>query len=463
NWNSSHSSSGTRRSTIITPAVYPTSPNEMTSKAVAVLRPAVDQARGTGAPVRRSLGVLALGVGCADGLLAGLAVVEEIGLPEQADQVAHTDSLLLTYRGTLRVRAGQLRAGVDDLATHAARQRADGDLTVFPTEHYMLAFGRYLTGSWADALISADHTLVVSNSLDQPYGLSPGHAVAAMVHAQRGQAELAESFLDACRRYAPLFPEQNCLYPVLAAATLAQARADLPAMREALQALASAEATPGTRTLWAVLWVPLYAEAFTTTDRPTNESRPPIEEALHTFDQLADRAPALTTTSHWLHARAAAERGDTDAARDLYRQAVAAPVVEGDDIPLHRAFAHRDLAALLLAAGGFADRREADGQLREAHRIFTMLGAVPYAERAAQALARLGTTTPVPPAGGREARLHQLTDREQAVAHLAAQGLTNQEIARELFGSTKTVEYHLGHVYTKLDLTGRRQLRTAGV
>lgn len=47
------------------------------------------------------------------------------------------------------------------------------------------------------------------------------------------------------------------------------------------------------------------------------------------------------------------------------------------------------------------------------------------------------------------------------MAHLAGQGLTNKEIGRELFVSPKTVEYHLGHVYEKLQLTGRRQLRTA--
>lgn len=54
-----------------------------------------------------------------------------------------------------------------------------------------------------------------------------------------------------------------------------------------------------------------------------------------------------------------------------------------------------------------------------------------------------------------------LTDRERAVVALAADGLTNKEIAKTLYISAKTVEYHLSHAFTKLSITSRRQLRTA--
>ena len=52
-----------------------------------------------------------------------------------------------------------------------------------------------------------------------------------------------------------------------------------------------------------------------------------------------------------------------------------------------------------------------------------------------------------------------LTTRETAVAHLAGQGLYNPELAAELFISRKAVEYHLGNIYAKCGLQGRRQLR----
>jgi DNA-binding NarL/FixJ family response regulator len=54
--------------------------------------------------------------------------------------------------------------------------------------------------------------------------------------------------------------------------------------------------------------------------------------------------------------------------------------------------------------------------------------------------------------------LAALTARQEAVALLVADGLTNKEIAAELFVGAKTVEYHLGQIYTKLDLHSRRDL-----
>jgi DNA-binding NarL/FixJ family response regulator len=53
-----------------------------------------------------------------------------------------------------------------------------------------------------------------------------------------------------------------------------------------------------------------------------------------------------------------------------------------------------------------------------------------------------------------------LSGREHRVAHLVAQGLTNQEVAKELYVSTKTVEYHLSNIFIKLSITSRRQLRS---
>ena len=40
-----------------------------------------------------------------------------------------------------------------------------------------------------------------------------------------------------------------------------------------------------------------------------------------------------------------------------------------------------------------------------------------------------------------------LTSRETEVAHLVGKGLSNPEVATELFISRKAVEYHLGNIY----------------
>jgi DNA-binding CsgD family transcriptional regulator len=54
-----------------------------------------------------------------------------------------------------------------------------------------------------------------------------------------------------------------------------------------------------------------------------------------------------------------------------------------------------------------------------------------------------------------------LTAAELRVARLAAEGLTNREIARALFITTSTAEAHLNRVYRKLDITRREQLADA--
>ncbi len=67
-------------------------------------------------------------------------------------------------------------------------------------------------------------------------------------------------------------------------------------------------------------------------------------------------------------------------------------------------------------------------------------------------------------AGGRRRRRQepeQLTPQERRVAELAAAGLSNKEIARQLWVSVSTVESHLRQVYAKLGLRSRRQLMTS--
>ena len=69
-------------------------------------------------------------------------------------------------------------------------------------------------------------------------------------------------------------------------------------------------------------------------------------------------------------------------------------------------------------------------------------------------------------AGGRAseatgAGLEELTVSERRVAELAARGRSNPQIAQALFVTRKTVETHLGRVYSKLGIAGRAQLAAA--
>ena len=65
-------------------------------------------------------------------------------------------------------------------------------------------------------------------------------------------------------------------------------------------------------------------------------------------------------------------------------------------------------------------------------------------------MARVGARRPAPEGA--------LTVTEQRVARLAADGLSNKEIANSLFVTVHTVEKHLSHAYAKLGVRSRRQL-----
>ncbi|WP_037600074.1 helix-turn-helix transcriptional regulator [Streptacidiphilus rugosus] len=429
-------------------------------RTVAALRPVVDQLP-SGATAHHARGTLAYAVGCAEGPGIGLGVIAEAGLLDKAAQVPHPDSPMLTWRGMLRVRAGHLASGIEDLTVLLARQRTDPGLPTLAVEHFMLAFARHFVGRYEDAASSADQALLTADIQAQPWALAPGHAAAVLAHAQQGHDRQTRTHLEACHRHARLFPGLTSIFPILAEAVWAQAQDDHAAMLRALLAIDDPNAVaPGMRNQLVVQWAPLLVEAATGTAEPTGAELRRARQALGLFDDLVRDAPGLATTSAWLHGRLAIAHGDVQQATAHYRAGLATSVRDGDDIPLHCALLHRDLGRLYGTTAD--DRARATAHLQHALDGFTDLGAAPYTRRTAAELARLQPTSAQPMTSTvrrADAAEGLLTEREQHVAHLAVQGLTNQEIARELFLSPKTIEYHLGHVYEKLQLTGRRQLR----
>jgi ATP/maltotriose-dependent transcriptional regulator MalT len=103
---------------------------------------------------------------------------------------------------------------------------------------------------------------------------------------------------------------------------------------------------------------------------------------------------------------------------------------------------------------GIHDRPGAVVQLERAHKIFSDLGADPYVQACAAELA----TLEVAAAEASPAALLGLSRAELAVARLVVTGLTNREVAAELYVSVKTVEYHLRNSFIKLDISSRREL-----
>lgn len=100
-------------------------------------------------------------------------------------------------------------------------------------------------------------------------------------------------------------------------------------------------------------------------------------------------------------------------------------------------------------------RTDARAQLRVAHGMFDTMGMEAFAERARRELLATGETARKRAAA---ACGEQLTAQETQVARLARDGLSNPEIGARLFISSRTVQYHLRKVFTKLDISSRSQL-----
>jgi ATP/maltotriose-dependent transcriptional regulator MalT len=150
-----------------------------------------------------------------------------------------------------------------------------------------------------------------------------------------------------------------------------------------------------------------------------------------------------------IEARSRALLSDGDAAEGLYREAI--DRLGRTRVRVALARAHLLYGEWLRRENRRIDARE---QLRTAHQMFASMGADGFAERAAREL--LATGEQVRKRTPQTAP--QLTARESQIAQLAVDGLSNPEIAAQLFMSRRTVEYHLHKIFAKLAITSRNQL-----
>ena len=107
------------------------------------------------------------------------------------------------------------------------------------------------------------------------------------------------------------------------------------------------------------------------------------------------------------------------------------------------------------------ERRRTDARvrLRAALAAFRALGAVPWAGRAEAELRAAGEAV----RRRDPAAVEQLTPQERQIAGLVTQGLTNRDIAAQLYLSPRTIDYHLRKVFTKLGIGSRTELVRDGL
>jgi DNA-binding CsgD family transcriptional regulator/tetratricopeptide (TPR) repeat protein len=177
------------------------------------------------------------------------------------------------------------------------------------------------------------------------------------------------------------------------------------------------------------------------------------QRAADALERLTESTRACGTD--WalgVEARSKALLSDGEVADHLYREAI-------DRLGRTRVRGALARAHLLYGEWLRREHRRTDArqQLRIAHEMFVTMGAEGFAERARRELLATGETARkrlVETAG-------QLTVQEAQVAELAREGLSNLDIGVRLFISPRTVEYHLGKVFTKLGINSRMQLHRA--
>jgi DNA-binding CsgD family transcriptional regulator len=164
------------------------------------------------------------------------------------------------------------------------------------------------------------------------------------------------------------------------------------------------------------------------------------------YEDRAERSAspwALATAARGRGLLAAAE-GDLAAARGALDRALA----QHDRMRCPFEFG-RTLLALGTVRRRAREKRAARDALKQALGVFDELGATIWAERARDELQRIS---------GRRPGSSDLTEMEERVASLAAQGLANKEIAAALYISVHTVEAHLTRAYRKLGIRSRAAL-----
>jgi DNA-binding CsgD family transcriptional regulator len=376
----------------------------------------------------------ALGEGIPPGLVErGLALEARSPALDVGDRLSASLGVWLKYEGRLEEARTWLRATRDAAV-------AEGDESSLPYALSHLPQLELWTGDWEAAEADAREHLAVSEWTGQHEQRLTAVFSLSLVDAHRGRSN------EARRRIADALPVAERVDPwnvyqllsVLGFVELSEGRLGeaIVALRRAhdIYEAAGAGDTPA---VFENLSEALVANGDL--DEATDVISVYLERARR-LGRPMNIAPASRSLA-LLHAA----RGDHDAARAAITEAIghhADPLV-----PFSR-------ARSLLVAGQIhrrlGERRAARDAIEEARATFARLGSPPWLMRADGEMARI----PIRRAAASDA----LTPTEERIAALVRRGLTNREVAAEVFVTTKTVEANLTRIYAKLGVRSRAEL-----
>jgi DNA-binding CsgD family transcriptional regulator len=364
--------------------------------------------------------------------IARLAVALAAGGAPEADYLLQT--VALAYLVTDRWHEAQSTVGAVIRRGRAAGR--DGGL-VFALAIESEAGLR--TGRWPDAYVAARRAGdLYADPTDRQWATYSSLALCARVEAHLGLA-------DECRDHAQaVIDGAGKLGSVVlvtwarhALGLLALSTGDYPEAIRQLEQVLDVAGRSGVHDPGYIWWPGDLIEAYWRMNRTAEATR--IRARLATDAQVTGRLSAQVVV-----ARADALLGPPERAEEAFARSL--DLAKQVDAPFETARTQLLLGEWRAARGGAPD-----GPLTSALTTFQRLGASAWVTRC-----RLLGETAATPQLASPTRL--LADRELEAALLAARGMTNREIADELYLSPKTVENTLGKVYRKLSVRSRTQL-----
>lgn len=379
-----------------------------------------------------------VGMALAGDGVAALGLLSDVGQPGDESGL---DGLVA--RGLIRLWTDDLSGAAQDLRT-AVQRATRGEVLRVSQALGFLGEVEYRRGMLGEAVLFTDLAAGNAEDNDRFWDFSVLHALATYPHAARAEWAEAEHHAAQSATWARTFGTPTGLaFAAGAKAAIAQARGDPQRLLAAAIQLEAHydSAEPGTH-----LFGPARADALAQLGRAGEAT-----EALNGFLATATRTgrrSALMSAAR-VAALIAMARGDYDQAQAECERAASLAALIG--LPLEAGRIGLVAARCHHLAGR---RAAAERALRAARKRFLVTGANAYRLLADQSAADLGITledSPDPFKG--------LTQREQDIALLVCQDLSNKQIAERLYLSPKTVETHLTRVFTKLNVSARGDLK----
>jgi DNA-binding CsgD family transcriptional regulator len=368
------------------------------------------------------------------------------GLLERGAEIERRHGLVLEYNSSpryalarVRMRLGEFDGPRAELEKLAAESAARGDESTRVMVLWALTMLEWLAGRWQQSIEHAARAHELTEQSQHAHGIGWVGRVKALVEADLGLVDEARASAETGLAFArSTGHEFFALMCIASLGRLELALGNVHAAGEHFPEVASRLLANG----FHDPTMPVWPDAIETLVALGDLEQ--ASEYFECYEHHADRigSPLAIGGAARCRGLLAAAKGELPAAFEAHDRALA---VVGR-YPLERG---RTLLCLGSARRQAKQKAAARDALEQALAIFHELGARLWAEKARAELRRIS---------GRRRASDDLTEMEERVARLAAQGRSNKQIAAELFVSVHTVGAHLSRAYRKLGIGSRGEL-----